>query len=63
MEINENESSEIIFITGGTKSGKSEFAEHLGRKVKKITYIALSEPLPEDINWQKKSLIQFELDF
>ena len=60
MEINENESSEIIFITGGTKSGKSEFAEFLGRKVKKITYIALSDPRPEDMKWQKK--IQFHRD-
>ena len=56
MEIKKNRFSEIIFITGGTKSGKSEFAEYLGRKFKKITYIALSEPQPEDVNWQKKIL-------
>ena len=54
MEIKDNNSSNIIFITGGTKSGKSEFAEYLGRKIKKITYIALSDSRPEDINWQKK---------
>ena len=48
--------SKIIFITGGTKSGKSEFAEYLGRKIKKLTYIALSESRPEDSNWQKKIL-------
>ena len=54
MEINDNNSSNIIFITGGTKSGKSEFAEYLGKKIKKITYIALSDSRPEDINWQKK---------
>jgi len=29
--ISEN-SSHIVFITGGTKSGKSEFAEHLANK-------------------------------
>ena len=52
--MNDNNSSNIIFITGGTKSGKSEFAEYLGRKIKKITYIALSDSRPEDINWQKK---------
>ena len=28
-------SSHIIFITGGTKSGKSEFAEHLAKELKK----------------------------
>jgi len=27
-------SSFIVFITGGTKSGKSEFAEHLAKEVK-----------------------------
>ena len=46
--------SQIIFITGGTKSGKSEFAEHLAKKVKKLTYIALSEKNIEDDIWQKK---------
>ena len=54
MEIKDNDLSEIIFITGGTKSGKSEFAEFLARKLKNITYIALSDPRPDDINWQKK---------
>ena len=55
MEFKDN-NSKIIFITGGTKSGKSEFAEYLGRKIKKITYIALSNSRPEDMNWQKKIL-------
>ena len=54
MEINDNKSSNIIFITGGTKSGKSEFAEYLGKKIKNITYIALSDSRPNDNNWQKK---------
>ena len=56
MEINDNSLSNIIFITGGTKSGKSEFAEYLGRNINKLTYIALSEQRTEDINWQKKIL-------
>ena len=56
METNDNKYSKIIFITGGTKSGKSEFAEHLGRKIRKITYIALSESRPSDVSWQKKIL-------
>ena len=30
--------SHIIFITGGTKSGKSEFAEHLAKKSKNLTF-------------------------
>ena len=56
MDINDINLSKIIFITGGTKSGKSEFAEYLGRKIEKITYIALSEPRLDDFNWQKKIL-------
>ena len=56
MDINDINLSKIIFITGGTKSGKSEFAEYLGKKIEKITYIALSELRNEDVNWQKKIL-------
>ena len=54
MENYDKNFSKIIFITGGTKSGKSEFAEYLARKIKKVTYVALSEPRINDINWQKK---------
>ena len=46
-------SSHIIFITGGTKSGKSEFAEHLAKEVK-ISYVALSEKNLDDKEWQDK---------
>ena len=46
--------SDIIFITGGTKSGKSEFAEHLAKGVKELSYVALSENNIDDGEWQKK---------
>ena len=46
--------SQIIFITGGTKSGKSEFAEYLAKKVKKLSYVALSENNNDDKEWQEK---------
>ena len=46
--------SDIIFITGGTKSGKSEFAEHLAKEVKKLSYVALSKNNPNDKEWQVK---------
>ena len=46
--------SKIIFITGGTKSGKSEFAEHLAKKSNYMTYIALSEKRTKDETWHKK---------
>ena len=36
-------SPNLVFITGGTKSGKSEFAEYLAKKLKKLSYVALSE--------------------
>ena len=47
-------SSHIVFITGGTKSGKSEFAEHLAKEVKKLSYVALSEHNLDDKEWQDK---------
>ena len=47
-------SSYIVFITGGTKSGKSEFAEHLAKEVKKLSYVALSENNLDDKEWQDK---------
>ena len=47
-------SSYIVFITGGTKSGKSEFAEHLAKEVKKLSYVALSENNLDDKDWQDK---------
>ena len=46
--------SKIVFITGGTKSGKSEFAEHLAKKTKKLSYVALSEINIDDNEWQQK---------
>ena len=48
--------SHIILVTGGTKSGKSDFAEYLAKREKSITYVALSEDRPNDLNWQKKVL-------
>jgi len=46
--------SHIIFITGGTKSGKSEFAEHLAKGEKNLSYVALSKNNIEDKEWQEK---------
>ena len=46
--------SHVIFITGGTKSGKSEFAEHLAKEVRKLSYVALSKNNLDDKEWQEK---------
>ncbi len=46
--------SHIIFITGGTKSGKSEFAEHLAKEAKTLSYVALSQNNIDDKEWQDK---------
>ena len=32
-EITNYKNPNIVFITGGTKSGKSEFGEYLGKKI------------------------------
>ena len=50
----ENDLSNIVFITGGTKSGKSEFAEHLAKETKNLSYVALSENNIDDKEWQDK---------
>ena len=49
-----NNFSNLIFITGGTKSGKSEFAEHLAKGIKNLSYVALSDNNDEDDEWQLK---------
>ncbi len=46
--------SHIILVSGGVKSGKSEFAEYLASKEKNVTYIALSENRPKDKLWKEK---------
>ena len=51
---NSGYSSHIIFISGGTKSGKSEFAEHLAKDTKNLSYVALSEKNTDDKKWQEK---------
>jgi len=48
------DSSQIIFVTGGTKSGKSEFAEHLAKETVNLSYVALSENDIDDNKWQEK---------
>ena len=46
--------SHIILVSGGVKSGKSEFAEYLASKEERVTYIALSEIRPDDYLWKEK---------
>ena len=46
--------SNIILVSGGVKSGKSEFAEYLASKEQNVTYIALSENRPDDNLWKEK---------
>ena len=46
--------SHIILISGGVKSGKSEFAEYLASMESNVTYIALSQNRPNDKLWKEK---------
>tara|TARA_B100000900_G_scaffold240557_1_gene204550 strand:- start:467 stop:994 length:528 start_codon:yes stop_codon:yes gene_type:complete len=48
--------SYLILVSGGVKSGKSEFAEYLASNEKFVTYIALSETRPNDNSWKEKIL-------
>ena len=47
----------ITLVSGGVKSGKSEFAEYLASKEKEVTYIALSENQPNDDLWREKIIV------
>ena len=55
-----NNLSHIVFVTGGTKSGKSEFAEYLAKDSKKLSYVALSGKNINDNEWQRKINIHQE---
>ena len=55
-----NNLSHIVFVTGGTKSGKSEFAEHLAKEANKLSYVALSGKNTNDEEWQRKINIHQE---
>ena len=46
--------NEIILVTGGVQSGKSDFAEKIAKKFDQITYVALSERRDTDLKWQAK---------
>lgn len=51
---NKKNKSKIYLITGGTRSGKSKFAEYIGKKYENLSYIALSKTNVDDKNWQKR---------
>ena len=57
LKLDDHKFSKTIFITGGTKSGKSEFAEYIGRQSNQLTYIALSDSRQNDRSWQRKILL------
>ncbi len=45
----------ITLVTGGTRSGKSEWAEHLAmRSPKNIIYIATATRYPDDMEWEAR---------
>ena len=44
----------IIIINGPTNSGKSQLAEYLIKEQDSITYIATSNPRPDDEEWQSR---------
>ena len=44
----------LISITGPTRSGKSQLAEFLIKEQDPVTYIATSNPRPNDPDWQQR---------
>ncbi|MFE4105746.1 bifunctional adenosylcobinamide kinase/adenosylcobinamide-phosphate guanylyltransferase [Almyronema epifaneia] len=47
--------SQIILVTGPTRSGKSEWAETLAHQAQKqVIYVATAQNYPEDADWQTR---------
>ena len=45
----------ITLVTGATRSGKSEWAEHLARRSQKnVIYIATATRYPDDMEWEAR---------
>ncbi len=49
-----NQASNIILVTGPSKSGKSRWAEYLVRNNRDLTYIATSEVKDGDSDWRMR---------
>jgi adenosylcobinamide kinase/adenosylcobinamide-phosphate guanylyltransferase len=46
---------QIILITGPARSGKSEWAEYLAKKINQpVTYVATAQGDPDDLEWQAR---------
>jgi adenosylcobinamide kinase/adenosylcobinamide-phosphate guanylyltransferase len=55
MKLNAPTSRQIILVTGAARSGKSEWAEKLAKKMEKpVTYIATATRNPEDAEWEAR---------
>ena len=55
--ITESESSQVILVTGATRSGKSEWAETLAKNSNKsVIYVATATVDSTDLEWQNRIL-------
>ena len=52
-DLNINNYVSNIYLSQRNKGGKSEFAEHLAKEVKELSYVALSKNI-DDKEWQEK---------
>ena len=44
----------LVLVTGPSRGGKSRWAEHLIAQHSPISYVATSDPRPNDIGWQER---------
>jgi len=44
----------LVLVTGPSRGGKSRWAEHLVAQHSPISYVATSDPRPNDIGWQER---------
>ena len=44
----------LILVTGPSRGGKSRWAEHLVAQYSPVSYVATSDPRPDDSGWQER---------
>ena len=50
----------LVLVTGPSRGGKSRWAEHLVSQHSPVSYVATSDPRPDDIEWQERLRLHSE---
>ena len=50
----------LVLVTGPSRGGKSRWAEHLVSQHSPVSYVATSDPRPDDSEWQERLRLHSE---